>query len=111
MDKLQVLTCPFCGGNMAIRKGVSTPSNIAIGCDNPQCLNSVMLKIPVPDFSEKKAIEIWNTRYDNDTYPEPTERKESCAECKHKFISNHDFPCYICKRTRTDCYEEEVSNE
>lgn len=63
MEKLQVLTCPFCGGNMAIKRGVSTPSNIAIGCDNPQCINDVMCKIPQPHLNEKQAIEIWNTRF------------------------------------------------
>jgi hypothetical protein len=70
MDKLQVLTCPFCGGNMAIRKGVSTPSNIAIGCDNPSCINSAMDKIPQSHFKLEQAIELWNARFDNDKYPE-----------------------------------------
>jgi len=67
-DKLQVLTCPFCGGNVDIRHGCNT-SNIAIGCDNLKCINSVMHKIPRSDLNENQAIEIWNTRFDNDKYP------------------------------------------
>lgn len=65
---LQVRTCPFCGGNMAIRHGCNT-GNIAIGCDNPKCINSVMYKIPRPDLHENQAAELWNARFDNDKYP------------------------------------------
>ena len=68
MDKLQVRTCPFCGGNMAIRFGENT-GNIAIGCDNLKCINSVMDKIPKPYFQENQAVELWNARFENDAMP------------------------------------------
>jgi len=64
MDKL--LPCPFCGGEAEILKenhGFGNPFVYRSGCRTIDCRGLVTLALG--QHSEKKSIELWNTRYAN----------------------------------------------
>lgn len=95
MGKLNLLPCPFCGGEVSV-KHVAYVAGVVqgywVGCDNIDCYTDIECSTYAFE-TEAEAIEVWNRRTEKTCRMERIEWRDTSLS--HE-IKRHKYVCSRC---------------